>query len=80
MMRHSGYCGILLVDNEKETCEVLGEDYAPDFRRELPDDFLENDFYRIARTWKDTISGSNCLIAKNETDLQVIAERILVRI
>ncbi len=71
----SGYCGILLVDNEKETCEVLGEDYAPDFRRELPDDFLENDFYRIARTWKDTISGSNCLIAKNERDLQVVADR-----
>ena len=71
----SKYCGVLLVDNEKETCEVLGEDYAPDFKRELPDDFLENDFYRVARTWKDTISGSNCLIAKNEREFQVIAER-----
>ncbi len=63
------------MDNDKETCEVLGEDYAPDFRRELPEDFLENDFYRIARTWKDTISGSNCLIAKNERELKVLAER-----
>ena len=71
----SKYCGILLVDNEKESCEVLGEDYAPDFRRELPEDFMENDFYRIARTWKDTISGSNCLIAKNEREFQVVAER-----
>ena len=74
-MCESKYCGILLVDNEKETCEVLGEDFAPDFRTELPDDFLENDFYRIARTWKDTISGSNCLIAKNEREFQVVAER-----
>ena len=71
----SRYCGILLVDNENEECEVLGEDYAPDFKRELPDDYMENDFYRIARTWKDTISGSNCLIAKNEQELQVVAER-----
>ena len=71
----SKYCGILLVDNEKESCEVLGEDYAPDFPRELPDDFMENDFYRIACTWKDTISGSNCLIAKNERDFEVVAER-----
>ncbi len=72
---HSEYCGILLVDNDKETCEMLGEDFAPDFKRVLPQGFPENDFYCIARTWKDTISGSNCLIAKNERDLQVVAER-----
>ncbi len=71
----SGYCGILLVDNEKETCEVLGEDFAPDFSHGESEDYLEKDFYHIARTWKDTISGSNCLIAKNERDLQVVAER-----
>ena len=71
----SKYCGILLVDNEKETCEVLGEDFAPNFKRELPEDYMENDFYRIAHTWKDTISGSNCLIVKNERDFQVVAER-----
>ena len=71
----SKYCGILLVDSEKEECEVLGEDFAPGFKRELPDDFMENDFYRIARTWKDTISGSNCLIAKNQQDLKVVEER-----
>lgn len=71
----SKYCGILLVDNEKESCEVLGESFAPNFQHGLPDDYLENGFYRIARTWKDTISGSNCLIIKNERDLEVVKER-----
>ena len=74
-MCESKYCGILLVDNEKESCEILGEAYSPDLHRELPDDYLEADFYRIARTWKDTISGSNCLIIKNESDLEVVRER-----
>ncbi len=71
----SKYCGILLVDNEKESCEILGEAFSPDLQRVLPDDYMGDDFYPIARTWKDTISGSNCLIAKNERDLEVLKER-----
>ena len=71
----SKYCGILLVDPEKETCEILGEAFSPDLERVLPEDYMGNDFYPIARTWKDTISGSNCLIAKNERDFEVLRER-----
>ena len=71
----SKYCGLLLVDNEKETCEMLGEAFSPDLQRVMPDNFMNNDFYPIARTWKDTISGSNCLIAKNERDFEVLRER-----
>ena len=71
----SQYCGILLVDNEKESCEILGEAFSPDLHRVLPDDYMSDDFYPIARTWKDTISGSNCLIVKNERDLEVLKAR-----
>ena len=71
----SKYCGILLVDNEKESCEILGEAFSPDLQRVLPDDYMGDDFYPIARTWKDTISGSNCLIVKNERDLEVLKAR-----
>ena len=71
----SKYCGILLVDNEKESCEILGEAFSPDLLRTLPDDYMGDDFYPIARTWKDTISGSNCLIIKNERDLEVLKDR-----
>ena len=70
------YCGILLMDTEKETCEMLGEDYAPDLLERVSGNFLEKeDFYSVASSWKDTISGSNCLIVKNERDLEVVAER-----
>ena len=74
-MCESKYCGILLVDNEKESCEILGEAFSPDLKRLLPDDYMGKDFYPIARTWKDTISGSNCLIVKNQKDLEVVKER-----
>ena len=69
------YCGILLVDNEHETCEVLGEDFIEGSKLRPKDHYLETEFYAIASTWKDTISGSSCLIAKNENDLSVVAER-----
>ena len=71
----SKYCCILLVDNDRETCEILGEDYAAELRDKIPDNFFDDDFYRIVRSWKDTISGSNCLIVKNERDLEVVAQR-----
>ena len=69
------YCGILLVNDEEQSCEVLGEDFAEDSLLKPDDNYLETDFYSVSRTWKDTISGSNCLIAKNERDMEVVAER-----
>ena len=74
-MCESKYCGILLVDNEKESCEMLGEAFSDDLLRVLPEDYMGSDFYSVARTWKDTISGSNCLIVKNERDFEVLRER-----
>ena len=74
-MCESKYCGILLVDNEKESCEILGEAFSDELLRLLPEDYMGSDFYPIARTWKDTISGSSCLIAKNERDFEVLRER-----
>ena len=68
-------CCIMLVDHEQETCEVLGWAYAEDIESDAYENYWNTDFYSIARTWKDTISGSNCLIAKNEKDLEVVAER-----
>lgn len=70
------YCGMLLVDDENQTCEPLGEAFEDDsLLRELGEGFLEKDFYPVARTWDDTISGSNCLIAKDSHDMEVVKER-----
>lgn len=65
---------ILGMDYENETCEVLGES----FKKDSPLVRLhKNDaeFYKIAKTWKDTIMGSNCIIAKDDRDMEVVAER-----
>jgi diguanylate cyclase (GGDEF)-like protein len=37
--------------------------------------YLDSDFYDIAESWTGTIAGSNCLIVKNEQDMEVIKER-----
>lgn len=69
------YCGMLLVDSENECCELLGEDYAEGSDLRPDDDYLGKDFYPVASTWKDTIAGSNCLVAKNDADMEVVKER-----
>lgn len=68
-------CCIMLVDDDEKTCEVLGHSYSEDSQVHLKDSRQEAEFYAIASTWKDTISGSNCLIAKDEREMQVVAER-----
>ena len=69
------HCCILGLDAENETCHVLGESYREGsnlIRLRKSDD---SDFYKIARTWKDTILGSNCIIAKDDRDMEVVRER-----
>lgn len=74
-MCEAEYCCILLVDNEREACDVLGESFSKDTQLVRTENFLETDFYPIVQTWRDTISGSNCLIAKNEQDMNVVKQR-----
>ena len=69
------YCCILLVDDEKKSCEILGEDLLDGTIQRPEENYLETDFYPIASTWEETISGSNCLIARNEQDMKVVADR-----
>ncbi len=39
------------------------------------DKYVDDAFYDIAYSWLDTIGGSNCLIVKNEQDMELIKER-----
>ena len=68
-------CCILLLDQEKQTCSVLCEDRAPDSDLRPVAEVIGDSFYPIAESWEKTISGSNCLIAKNEQDMEVVRER-----
>ena len=69
------YCCLLLVNDKEKTCKVLGESFSDSSNLRPSDNYLERDFYPIAQSWKDTISGSNCLIVKDEKDMEVVAQR-----
>ncbi len=71
----SEHCCILLIDEFERTCSVLCESFAKDSKLLPMGTYLDEDFYDIAESWKDTIAGSDCLIVKDEHDMQVVKER-----
>ena len=72
-------CCIMLVNHQKKTCKVLVEDRDDKEEGRTMRHILNNDpsFYAIAESWAQTIGGSNCLIIKNENDMEYIKERNL---
>lgn len=69
------HCCILLVDEIKKELTVLGEAFSA-YTNLLPmAHYINDEFFKIAMSWEDTIAGSNCLIVKNETDMEIVKER-----
>ncbi|MBR4993645.1 MAG: GGDEF domain-containing protein [Lachnospiraceae bacterium] len=68
-------CVILLMDTVQKTCELLAEDIDESSVLMSIDEYIQDGFYTIAETWEDTIAGSNCIIAKNQHEMDVIKER-----
>ena len=66
---------ILLMDHETRDCSVLCEFLSKDTKLLPMDNYVDKAFYDIADSWKNVIAGSNCLIAKDEHDMQVVKER-----
>lgn len=71
----ASYCCILLVNSYEMKCTVLCESYKDKSLKISMNDYLDADFYELAQSWNTLISGSNCLIAKNEQDMEVVKER-----
>ena len=69
------HCCILIVNEEERSCSVLGEAFAEGSPLLPMEHYLDDDFYDITETWNTTIAGSNCIIAKDEKDMQVVKER-----
>ena len=70
-------CTILLMDPETRTCRALAEDRDdPDMRASV-DSLIarHSDFYDVAESWEDTIGGSNCLIVKNDSDMEYVRQK-----
>ena len=71
----SEHCCILLMDQEKRSCHILCEAFSQDTKLLPMEKYVDDAFYDIAESWKDTIAGSNCLIVKNEHDMDIVKER-----
>lgn len=71
----SEHCCILLMDTARRKCSILCEAFSKDTKLLPMANYVDDSFYDIADSWKDTIAGSNCLIAKNEHDWAIVRER-----
>ncbi|MBR5116525.1 MAG: sensor domain-containing diguanylate cyclase, partial [Lachnospiraceae bacterium] len=69
------HCCILLMNELERSCRVLGEAFSEDTPLLPMETYLDDSFYDIADSWTGTIAGSNCLIIKNEQDMEIIKER-----
>ena len=74
-MCDSEHCCILLMDHNEKTCSILCEAFSDNTKLLPMQTYVDKAFYNIAASWKDTIAGSNCLIAKNEHDMEIVRER-----
>lgn len=71
----SEHCCVLLMDTENRKCSVLCEAFSEDTKLLPMENYVDDSFYSIAESWESTIAGSNCLIVKNEHDMEVVKER-----
>ena len=71
----SEHCCILVMNEYERSCYVLAEDIKEGSGLLPMQNYVDDAFYDIAESWLGTIAGSNCLIAKNDDDMQVIKER-----
>ena len=71
----SKHCCILLMDTANRKCSVLCEAFSKDTDLLPMDKYVDDAFYDIAYSWLDTIGGSNCIMVKNEHDMELIRER-----
>ena len=69
------HCCILLMDSFERKCTSLCEALSEHTSMITVNKYLDDGFYDIADSWKDLIAGSNCLVVKDEHDLEVVKER-----
>ena len=68
-------CCAVHLDHVQRKCTILGVDVVEHAEAKLIEDYFADSFYEVAATWESTISGSNCLIIKNDDEMAVLKER-----
>lgn len=73
----ASYCCILLTEFDKHTCSVFSDSVKPGSNQRSIREFLTDDFVDYARTWLRILGKSNCLMIKNQEDLEFIKKQDL---
>lgn len=69
------HCCLLQVDFNNRRCSVLGQSVLEGAPRRAYVDWTDDEHFELAMSWADLIAGSDCLILKNEQDLEMIREK-----
>ena len=70
----SDECCVLYLDEDNQKCRCLAEARKEGAPYSISD-FLNDDFYFMAKSWEDTLQGSTCIIIKDEQDKEEIRKR-----
>jgi len=71
----ASYCCVLLTDFNEHKCSVFSDSVKEGSNQRSIREFLTDDFVDYARTWLKILAGSNCLIIKNDEDLELIKKQ-----
>ena len=71
----ASFCCIMLTDFKENTCSLLSESCDPNVIPRSLLEYLNDSFTELVKTWVETIGGSNCLIIKNDDDMDAVKAR-----
>ena len=71
-------CCLLQVNFNNRRCDVLAFSFDGEGARRPLNHWSDDEHFEIVRTWSELIGGSNCLILKNEKDMEVVKEKSIV--
>lgn len=73
----ANYCCVLLTDFNEHKCSVFSDSVKEGSNQRSIRELVNEDFVDYARTWLKILAGSNCLIIKNEENLEFIKKQDL---
>ena len=68
-------CCVLLIDDAKERLDLIAESKKDDSTLTDVKDLVSPEFYELAKTWKETLSNSNCLIISNDVGWNYLKDK-----
>lgn len=70
----AGHTCILLVDRQRGKCRMLAECIKDGSGKLSMEKYLDDSFFGITETWRDTIGGSTCYVAKDKNELDKLKD------